>query len=652
VWNLHRILVCLALFAVNALICWPLFGTEYLDQFPSNEGAFITFGKFLRDYWPHSNWFPWFNVGMPFENAYLPLLPALIAITASLVGCSPAHAFHFLTALVYSLSPIFLFLFALKMSGRLLAGFWAALVWSLFSPSVLIPRVLQELGSPWGSHRLMNIVYWGETPHSLALCLLPMALLFLTRYLEMPSARRFAVAVITIATVMLSNAFGIVVVSISSLMLFAARERRGWKQLTSITAVILASYLLICRFLPPSLIQLILINSQTAGGDYRFTLQARMSGGLFLVTLIALWAITRRLPNVMLRFAVLFVACFGGIAVMAFWKNISLLPQPHRYTLEMEAGACLLAAFALDPVFRRLPRKYCVAAAAICALPLSWAALQDWRMARRLIHPVDIARSSAFRQARWIDAHYPGQRVLIAGENEWWFNLFANNPQLSGGNEATAPNWMQRVAVYTIHSGMNAGDQDGPISVFWLKAFGCSAVMVPQAGSSDSYHAILNPKKFDGLLPLVWRERDDSIYQVPLRSTTLAHVIPVSAIVNHRPIHGLDIEPARPYVAALDDPSLPVPSLRWENPEDARIFAKIAPEQAVSVQITYDPGWRASVAGHSQRVRSDQLGMIIIEPNCLGDCAIDLEYTGGMERRICFALASVVGLLLLGMLFW
>jgi hypothetical protein len=320
--------------------------------------------------------------------------------------------------------------------------------------------------------------------------------------------------------------------------------------------------------------------------------------------------------------------------------------------LEMEAGACLLAAFALDPLFRSLSRKHRLTATAIIAIPLSWAAAQDWRMARRLIYPVDITRSSPFRQAQWIATHFPDQRVLIAGENEWWFNLFANNPQLSGGNEATAPNWMQRVAVYTIHTGMNAGDQDGPISVFWLKAFGCGAVVVPQAGSSDSYHAILSPRKFEGLLPLVFRDANDSIYQVPTPSTALAHVIPVSAIVNRRPIHGLDIEPARRYVAALEDASLPSSSLIWESPEHARIRAKIAPEQAISVQVTYDPGWTASATGHSPRVRSDQLGLIIIEPNCSGDCTIDLQYTGGLERRIGLILASVVGLLLLSMLFW
>jgi hypothetical protein len=38
-----------AIFALNALICWPLFRIEYLDDFQSNEGSWITFATFLRN---------------------------------------------------------------------------------------------------------------------------------------------------------------------------------------------------------------------------------------------------------------------------------------------------------------------------------------------------------------------------------------------------------------------------------------------------------------------------------------------------------------------------------------------------------------------------------------------------------------------------
>jgi hypothetical protein len=358
----------------------------------------------------------------------------------------------------------------------------------------------------------------------------------------------------------------------------------------------------------------------------------------------------------MLRFAILFSAAFGGITVLYYWKGLSFLPQPNRYQMEMEPGLCLLAAFALEPLARRLSPKLRFAAATLAVIALSIMAASDYAYARKLIHPVDITGTVAYRQSKWIGSHLPGQRVFLSGENEFWFNLFADNPQLSAGLQSSAPNWAQRVAVYTIDSGQNAGLQDGPISVLWLKAFGCGAVTVPGPASRDAYHPIANPRKFDGLLPLVWSEENDSVYRVPLNSASLAHVIPVSAVVTRKPENGLDVEPLRAYVAALDDPALPRAPLTWENPDHGRIAATVAPAQVISVQVNYDPGWRAASGGRRLRIRPDQLGMMIVDPEGDGPRSIDLEFTGGAERAVCLRVSLAVSLLtalaLLGLLTW
>ncbi len=187
---------------------------------------------------------------------------------------------------------------------------------------------------------------------------------------------------------------------------------------------------------------------------------------------------------------------------------------------------------------------------------------------------------------------------------------------------------MQRAAVYIAYV-----DTRGAESITWLKAFGTGGVTVQGPASPDPLSPIGSPGKFDGLIPRVWSSPEYSIYQVPLRSASLAHVIPVSAIVTDQPKDGVNIEPVRGYVAALEDASLPPASLVWQNPERGRIRAKIGPAQVVSVQITYDRGWTARTGGRPARVRPDQLGMIVIEPDCSGDCTFDLDFTGGSERR-------------------
>ena len=631
-------LISAAVFALNAIICWPLFQIEYLDDFQSNEGSWITFAKFLRDNWPHVSWYPWSDAGMPFENTYLPGVSAIVALASWIGQTSPAHAFHFVAALAYSLAPASLFLFAAGVSGRIAPAAWAGVLWSLFAPSIIFPSLLHEMGTPWGIRRLRDIVYFGDTPHNVAICLLPVALLLTWRYLEKPTPRSFALAVFAAVPVMLTNAFGIVVVFVSTLILFASKKR-SWKLLASVCGIEFAAYLLICRALPPSLIRLLITNSQQVAGDYRFTLRTLALAILFLTILTMLWWTTRRLSNPILQFAILFSLFFGGIVFLGY-AGINLLPQPERYHLEVELGLCLCAAFLLE----RIPRPKLVIA--LAAIPLLWVAVKDGQFARNLIHPADIEHSVAFLEARWIQANLPGQRVLVASEGQFLFNLFSTNPQMSAGHEPSAPNWTQQVAVYTIYSGQNAGAEDGPISALWLKAFGCGAIVVPGRDSKDHYHAVANPDKFNGLLPLVWRESGESIYKIPQPSPSLAHVIPRAAIVHDRPLNGLDIAELRHYVDALESPA----NIVWENPDHAKITAKMDSSQILSIQITYDPGWQARIGNQKVKAAADGLGFLLIDPSC-SDCSIDLDFTGGSERKVALAVSILTLLALSGLLF-
>ena len=279
---------------------------------------------------------------------------------------------------------------------------------------------------------------------------------------------------------------------------------------------------------------------------------------------------------------------------------------------------CLLTVFLLELMVSRVPASWVIraSATALGVALLGWIAIKDYRFARNLIHPVDIVHSAPFRQAQWISTHLPGQRVLVSGEGQWLLNIFSDNPQLSAGHEPSAPNWVQRVAVHTIFTGQNAGEQDAPISILWLKAFGCGGIVVPGRDSKDHYHTIANPDKFEGLLPLVWRESGDSIYQIPLSSTSLAHVVPRSAIVKNRPLNGLDVEELRRYVAALESPASPPAKTVWENPGHASIAARMESSDVISVQITYDPGWQARIAGRKVKTTADKLGFIVIDPEC------------------------------------
>jgi hypothetical protein len=259
------------------------------------------------------------------------------------------------------------------------------------------------------------------------------------------------------------------------------------------------------------------------------------------------------------------------------------------------------------------------------------------RFARTLIQPIDITQTIQYKTDRWLATHMPGQRAMISGDTEFLNNVVSNNPQMAGGHEPTAPNWVQLFSVYAIYTGTNAGDRDAEYSLIWLKAFGNQAITVPGEKSREAYHPFVHPHKFDSLLPVVWRGEDDTIFAIPQRSSSLAHVIPREAVVTREPIHGLDVEPVRPYVAALDDPVLPLANLTWQSPSHATIVATMTPSQLLSVQETWAPGWRAEMQGREVPVHKDGLGLILIDADCNGPCEIDLSFGVSREGWLCRA---------------
>lgn len=152
------------------------------------------------------------------------------------------------------------------------------------------------------------------------------------------------------------------------------------------------------------------------------------------------------------------------------------------------------------------------------------------RYSHLVTRPVDITRTIEYRVAKWVDRNMGGQRTFIAA----------------------------RAGTYT---GQNAGSRDAAISIVWLKAFGVHAIYVPGPNSTIPSKPFNNSKKFDGLLPVLWYEDDDTIFAIPQRTRSLGHIVPADAIVRDPPIHGLDIAESSRYVAALDDPALPASDL-------------------------------------------------------------------------------------------
>jgi hypothetical protein len=641
----------LILLVINIYFVKKLFFVEFTNNMQTNAGSFMAITRFILQHGPHVAWFPWWFNGEPFENSYTPMLHMVDAGFAWTTGSSPAHAYNFVTAFFYVAGPVFLFLFAWRVSRFLETSFAAALLFSLFSPTALFPGVRADLGGLWNPWRLRVLVFWGEGPHTVVLSLLPLVLLIL--YLAMTKRTYIWYAAATIATafLVLTNAFGAVDLLVSCGCLLLASQ---WKEIPRRALIIcvigIVSYLWVSPFLTPTLIRTISENSQFVGGDYtpgkmlpwRVVILAGLTGLSFA---------TGRMQDYFTRFTLLITFAFLAIAGLALIANLAAVAQASRYSLEMELGVSLAAAFLLRPLLLRSSVSLRIIVASLLIAVSVHQIVYYRSYAKTIIQKVDVTQTIEYKIAKAVAANLGGLRAFVPAQPGTWLNVFADTPQMDSGHLPFNPNATEGAAAYAICSGQNAGTRDAENSILWLKAYGCHAVQVSGPKSRVEGKPFVNPKKFESVLPVLWHEEDDTIYSVPQRTRSLAHVVPLSAIVMRKPIHGLDTEDVVRYVAALDDPALPPAELTWRSPSEARINATVHPGQVVSVQSTYDKGWIASANGRPAEVGRDGIGLSVIYADCDGPCDIRFIFDGGLERRICRAASWTVtaGILIAGL---
>lgn len=624
------------LFLVNAYVVHELFLTEYTAQMGSIEASFISIARYIMDNWRDLTWFPLWYGGIPYQNTYQPLLHVTVAAVAKLSGSSPALGYHAVTSFIYCLGPVTLFWLAWKLSRSRVYSFLAALLYSLFSPSaVLISAVRSDMGSVFRPRRLQALVQWGEGPHLTSMALLPVAVVCLHNALEKRSPVHYLLAALSMAAVALTNWLGAFALAMAIIAYLLARApRSNWKTWAIAAAIGIYAYAIASPWLPPSLVATIRTNAQHTGGDYGMTIHHLKYAALILAALVLIEAAFARwkLPEV-LRFALVFCFFMASLSLVWEWFGVAIMPEAKRYHLEMEMALSLAAAFALRPLLDPLSgwRRALIAAAL-----LLFAALQVKTYhahAEYYGRPLDIRTTLEYQAAQWLDQNMQGRRVYVPGTVSYWLNAFTNVAQFGGGWDQGLVNPHGAAVFYQLYSGEGT-DQEGEVGAAWLRAFGVHAVMTGGPNSRETYKPFRNARKFDGIFKEVWRDGDDAIYEIPTRSASLAHVIRPEDLPARKPAGGLDIEPLGPYLAALENPDLPQAEFRWRSRHEAVITADMRKGQLLSVQITYHPGWRATVGGQPRRLYADNLGQIAVEPGCEGPCTVELVYDGGLEMRL------------------
>ncbi|MCP5109887.1 MAG: hypothetical protein GY953_03535, partial [bacterium] len=432
----HPAALSLILLAVNAWICRELFVVEYTRHLDSIAGAYVGLARWIAEHPTEWSWFPLWYGGIPFQNAYPPLLHFLTAGVALLSGASPALAHNVVTAVMYSLGPVTLFWFAWRVSGDRAVSFFAGLFYSVVAPSaLLIPEIAGDMGTAFGSRRLHALVRYGEGPHIAAMTLLPVALLALHWALGKRRPLPVYGAALALAAVVLTNWLGAFALAAAVAALLLARDDGiEWRTLLTAAGIGVLAYAIAAPWVPPSTIADIRHNAQHVVGH--FPMGWVQVAGLLLLAGAALGTalVLRRLGvGALERFAAVFVIPMAGITLMAHWLGVHVMPQPHRYHLEMDMALALAVAFAVGPLCTRLSGPPKTVAVGICLLLALPPFVVHRRFARELIEPIDIHNSLQYQSATWLHENLPGARVFIQGSSRFWMNAFADNPQLGGG---------------------------------------------------------------------------------------------------------------------------------------------------------------------------------------------------------------------------
>jgi len=630
----------LILLVLNIYFTKELFTLEYSQYMGSIEAAFISISRYMGENWRDLTWFPLWYGGIPFQNTYPPLLHAIVAATAGVFRISPALAHHAVTACMYCAGPVTLYFLAARLTGSRWCGFWAGWMYSIFSPSYfLMASVHSGMGGQLGPRRLQTLVCFGEGPHITSLALLPIALLAL----DVAMARRrplfYFLAAASMTLVVLSNWLGAVALAVAVLAYLLARSGGNgtWRIWGTAAGVAMLAYALACSWIPPSTIRDIRYNAQYVGAfQHVYRTLPFFLVGLAVPALSVKYCMRRFRISQALQFFVLFAILISAIPLASEWAGVAIVPQPERYHLEMDLAVCLLASCVVLEVtnasLRSRFRKLVPIAAAILVLALSYyPARLDRRYARRMIKPVDIFGTIEYKTAGWFGGHVGGERVFAAGTISFWLNAFVDTPQFGGGFDQGRVNRVIDRVQYQIYSADGAGDKAAEIATLWFRAYGVHAVTVGGANSKEEYKPFRRPDVFAAALPEAWRDGGDAVYLVPQRSASLAHAVGRQSLVRDRPENGIDIQQTQIYVQALEDPGFPSADFRWTSRHSAEIQASLRPDDLLSVQITYHPGWHAVVNGASRKVFGDGLGQLVVEPNCDGHCVVELVYDGGVE---------------------
>lgn len=306
---------------------------------------------------------------------------------------------------------------------------------------------------------------------------------------------------------------------------------------------------------------------------------------------------------------------------------------------------CLLFGAAGWFLYSRLHWRMQVIVVILTAIAAGFQVAHYRTSARAYLRPAKLAARSERASAMWADQHLAGQRVYVTGSDSFWWNTFTDVPQVIGCCDQGEALTVLANVPFLITS--PTGPYHEILTKAYLQTLGAQAIVVAGPQSSDTYKDIKAPERFDNMLPVLHRELGDTIYAVPQRTASLAHVVKPGEVIPAAatPYQVYD------YSLVIENPLRPAADFQWTGNGAAAIHADLTRSDVITVQVPWFAGWKAYVGERRIPISADGLGFQVLHPSCEGSCDITMEWTGRPDR-IPSALLSLGGIGLAVWLAW
>ncbi len=169
----------------------------------------------------------------------------------------------------------------------------------------------------------------------------------------------------------------------------------------------------------------------------------------------------------------------------------------------------------------------------------------------------------------------------------------------------------------------------------WAKAFNLGYIVVNYPDSKNAYKDFIYPSKFEGKLEERYNQDGDRIYKVPLKNPELAQLVDKEKFLNLKvPFNGIDKDNIKAYSDLVNDNATPITSFNRVNNDQMIIKANLENNKILSIQETYDAGWRVYINNKKIKTKKDVIGNMYIDPELSGEYEIKFVHGKAFNEKL------------------